>query len=79
MTCKLAAGERVTYLQRELKRRAMMNSVDLRGSRRLSLMCDFIAKVLQILLMIVICCPSAKPGLLGKIEKMLSWLCARLL
>jgi len=39
-----ADGEEVTYLQRELKRRAMRNSADLRGSQRLSLLCDFIGK-----------------------------------
>ena len=34
----------MTYLQRELKRRSMGNSADLRGTRRLSILCDFVCK-----------------------------------
>ena len=39
------AGDGKIYLHRELKRRCMKNSCDLRGSRRLSILCDFISKV----------------------------------
>ena len=39
------AGDGKIYLHRELKRRCMKNSCDLRGSRRLSILCDFICKV----------------------------------
>ena len=49
----------MTYQQRQLKMVAMMNSLDLRGSRRLYLMCDVIGQVRQIHCQIVIvlyCC-----------------------
>ena len=36
-----------TYLVRELKRKTMINAHDLRGSQRLSILCDFLGKVLQ--------------------------------
>ena len=38
----------MTYLQRELKRRAMRNNIDLRGSRRLFILCDFVGAVVQV-------------------------------
>ena len=41
-----------TYLHRQLKRRAMNNYFDIRGSRRLSLLCDFVHKVF-IMIMII--------------------------
>ena len=42
------SGDHMTYFHRELKRRAMRNSIDLRGSRRLSIVCDFITRGLQV-------------------------------
>ena len=41
----LYPGDHLTYLQRQLKRKAMTTYFDNRGVRRLSLLCDFIAKV----------------------------------
>ena len=38
-------GDHLTYLQRQLKRKAMTTYFDNRGVRRLSLLCDFIARV----------------------------------
>ena len=52
----------MTYLQRELKRRAMGNSADLRGSRRLSLLCDFIGKVFTDSVNDCKFCPKQCPG-----------------
>ena len=41
----LFPGDHKTFLHRQLKRRAMNNYFDLRGSRRLSILCDFVHKV----------------------------------
>ena len=48
----LFPGDHKTFLHRQLKRRAMNNYFDLRGSRRLSLLCDFVHKVLIMITMI---------------------------
>ena len=58
----LHTEDEVTYLQRELKRRAMGNSADLRGSRRLSLLCDFIGKVFTDSVNDCKFCPKQCPG-----------------
>ena len=39
------SGDQVTYLQRQLKKKLMTTYHDIRGARRLSLICDFIAEV----------------------------------
>ena len=41
----LYLGNRKTYLQRQLKMKAMTTFYDIRGVRRLSLLCDCVAKV----------------------------------
>ena len=41
----IISGDAKTYLVRQLEKRAMKNSYDMRGSRRLAAMCDFISKV----------------------------------
>ena len=46
---KELADSQKTYLVRELKRKTMRNAHDLRGSQRLSILCDFLGKVLQYL------------------------------
>jgi len=40
----VTGGDQKTYLQRQLKRKAMTTFYDVRGVRRLSLLCDFIDK-----------------------------------
>ena len=45
-TRELAESQR-TYLVRKLKRKTMKNAQDLRGSQRLSILCDFLGKALQ--------------------------------
>ena len=47
-------GNHKTYLQRQLKRKAMTTFFDVRGVRRLSLLCDFVAKVEVAMMLMVI-------------------------
>ena len=63
------SGEEVTYLQRELKRRTMSNSADLRGSRRLFVLCDFIGKVSLIFLLFLIFVHQQNEGCWEKLRR----------